>query len=227
MNWTNLDVGPGVLVRCAVVGFAEANCYVLACDETREAAVIDPGTMTADETSGIATETERLGLSVRYIVDTHGHPDHMSGNDFLKAAVGGEVLIHELDGFKLTDPTRNASRMFGFDVRVRPADRLLEDGETVTVGSVRLKVIHTPGHSAGGIALLGDGFVFTGDTLFAGSIGRSDLPCSSEEHTIAYDVLIDSIKGKLLTLPEETIVLTGHGPPTTIGEEKRSNPFLR
>lgn len=227
MEWTSFDVGPGVTVRGAVVGFAGANCYVIACDETREAAVIDPGTMSVDETSGITAEVERLRVNVRYIIDTHGHPDHMSGNDFLKAAVGGEVLIHELDAFKLTDPLRNASRMFGFEVHVKPADRLLADGERVTVGSVALRVLHTPGHSAGGIALLGDSFVFTGDTLFAGSIGRSDLPCSSEENTIAYDVLLDSIKEKLLTLPEETIVLAGHGPATTIGEEKRSNPFLR
>jgi glyoxylase-like metal-dependent hydrolase (beta-lactamase superfamily II) len=151
----------------------------------------------------------------------------MSGNDFLKAAVGGEVLIHELDAFKLTDPVRNASRMFGFDVRVKPADRLLEEGDTIPVGKVGLKALHTPGHSAGGIAILGEGFVFTGDTLFAGSIGRSDLPCSSDENTIAFEVLIVSIREKLLTLPEDTIVLAGHGPPTTIGEEKRSNPFLR
>jgi len=227
MEWMSFDVRPGVTVRAAVVGFAEANCYVLACDESREAGIIDPGTQGKDEASAIAAEIERLGASVRYIINTHGHPDHISGNDFLKAAVGGEVLIHELDAFKLTDPMRNASRMFGFDVRVKPADRLLEDGETIAVGKVELKVLHTPGHSAGGIALLGDGYVFTGDTLFAGSIGRSDLPCSSDENTIAYDVLLDSIRGRLLTLPEETIVLTGHGPPTTIGEEKRSNPFLR
>ena len=227
MEWTSFDVGPGAVVRCAVVGFAEANCYIVACDESRDAAVIDPGTMSVDETGGIAAEVERLGVRVLYVIDTHGHPDHMSGNDFLKAAVGGEVLIHELDAFKLTDPVRNASRMFGFDVRVRPADRLLADGDTVAVGNVELKVLHTPGHSAGGIALLGEGFVFTGDTLLAGSIGRSDLPCSSEENTIAYDVLLDSIRGKLLTLPDETVVLAGHGPPTTIGKEKRDNPFVR
>ena len=227
MDWTSFDVGPGVTVRGAVVGFAEANCYVLACDETHECAIIDPGTMDLEETSAIPAEVERLGVSVRYIINTHGHPDHMSGNDLLKAAVGGEVLIHELDGLKLMDPVRNASRMFGFDVRVKPADRLVREGETIAVGKLRLRVLHTPGHSAGGIALLGDGFVFTGDTLLGGSIGRSDLPCSSDESTIAYDVLIDSIRGKLLTLPEETVVLAGHGPSTTIGVEKRSNPFLR
>lgn len=227
MEWTSYDVGPGVIVRSAAVGFAEANCYLVACEETREGAVIDPGTMGTEETSAIAIEVERLGVIVRYIINTHGHPDHMSGNDLLKVAVGGDVLIHELDAFKLTDPLRNASRMFGLEVRVKPADRLIEDGETIAVGKVRLRVVHTPGHSAGGITLLGDGFAFTGDTLLAGSIGRTDLPCSSEENTIAYDVLLDSIKEKLLTLPEETVVLAGHGPPTTVGEEKRSNPFLR
>lgn len=227
MEWTSLDVGPPTIVRSAAVGFAEANCYVIACAETLEGAVIDPGTMNPEETSAIAAEVERLGITVRYIIDTHGHPDHMSGNDLLKAAVGGEVLIHELDGFKLTDPVRNASRMFGFDVHVKPADRLLREGEVVDVGKVRLRVAHTPGHSAGGIALVGDGFVFTGDTLFAGSIGRTDLPCSSEADAIAYDVLIDSIRGELLTLPDETVVLTGHGPPTTIGAEKEGNPFLK
>jgi hydroxyacylglutathione hydrolase len=227
MEWTSFDVGPTVTVEGTVVGFAEANCYVVACNETREAAIIDPGTMGVDETSGIAAEVERLGLNVRYIINTHGHPDHMSGNDMLKAVVGGDVLIHELDAFKLMDPLRNASRMFGFDVRVRPADRLLEDGEAVEVGKVRLRVVHTPGHSAGGIALRGDGFVFTGDTLFAGSIGRSDLPCSSEEGTIAYDVLLKSIREKLLTLSDDTVVLAGHGPATTIGEEREANPFLR
>ncbi len=227
MDWTSFDVGPGVTVRGAVVGFAEANCYVLACDETHEGAIIDPGTMGVEETSGIPAEVERLGVSVRYIINTHGHPDHISGNDLLKAAVGGEVLIHELDGLKLMDPVRNASRMFGFDVHVKPADRLLREGEVVTIGKVNLQVVYTPGHSAGGITLVGDGFAFTGDTLMAGTIGRTDLPCSSDESTIAYDVLIDSIRGKLLTLPEETVVLAGHGPATTIGVEKRSNPFLR
>jgi hydroxyacylglutathione hydrolase len=227
MEWTSYNVGPGVTVRGAVVGFAEANCYVLACDATQEAAVIDPGTMGPEETSAIAAEVERLGVRVRYIIDTHGHPDHMSGNDLLKVAVGGEVVIHELDGLKLTDPERNGSKLFGLDVRVRPADRLVREGEVIEVGKIRLKVVHTPGHSVGGVALLGEGFVFTGDTLFAGSIGRSDLPCSSDDNTNAYEVLLASIRDRLLTLPDETVVLAGHGPPTTIGAERAGNPFLR
>jgi glyoxylase-like metal-dependent hydrolase (beta-lactamase superfamily II) len=227
MEWVVHEVGEGVIVEHAVVGFAEANCYIVACARSREGSVIDPGTMSPDETSGIADEVERLGLRIHSIVNTHGHPDHMSGNDFLKVAVGGEVMIHELDGFKLTDPQRNASRMFGFDVRVKPADRLLSDGDVIEIGDVRLLVLHTPGHSAGHIALLGGGFVLSGDTLFAGSIGRTDLPCSSGENTIPYDVLLESIDEKLLTLPDDTIVLPGHGPPTTIGVERRANPFLR
>ncbi len=184
-DWTTHDVGRNVLLESTTVGFADANCYILGCRESLEGAVIDPGTMDREETSVIGKRVEELGLTIRYIVNTHGHPDHMSGNDFLKAAVGGEVLIHELDGF------------------------------------------HTPGHSAGGMALVGDGFVFTGDTLFAGSIGRSDLPCSSEENTVAYDVLLNSIRERLFDLPDDTLVLAGHGPTTTIGEERTTNPFVR
>ena len=226
MDWTSYDVGPGAVVERVVVGFAGANCYILGCTGTREAAVIDPGTTDPDETEAIVDEIRYLGLTVRYIVNTHGHPDHMSGNDALKSAVGGEVAIHELDAPKLTDPYLNGSLMFGLDVQVSPADRLLKDGEVLEIGDLALKVIHTPGHSVGGIALLGDGYVFTGDTLFAGSIGRSDLPDSSADGTIAYDVLLASIRGRLLTLPDRTLVLPGHGPVTTIGEEKATNPFV-
>lgn len=227
MDWTRVDLGSGIIAERAVVGFAEANCYIIADEASREAAVVDPGTGLRDECEAIAAETERLGLRVRYIFNTHGHPDHMWGNDLLKSAVGGETLIHELDGLKLTDPHRNGSTLFGLAVRVRPADRLLRDGDVLELGSLRLTVAHTPGHSVGGIVLVGDGFVLTGDTLFAGSVGRSDLPCSSEENTIAYEVLLDSIRTKLLTLPDDTIVLPGHGPNTTIGAERVGNPFLK
>ncbi len=226
-DWTTHDVGRNVLLESTTVGFADANCYILGCRESLEGAVIDPGTMDREETSVIGKRVEELGLTIRYIVNTHGHPDHMSGNDFLKAAVGGEVLIHELDGFKLTDPARNSSLMFGFNVYVSPADQFLKDGDVIELGTVLLTVRHTPGHSAGGMALVGDGFVFTGDTLFAGSIGRSDLPCSSEENTVAYDVLLNSIRERLFDLPDDTLVLAGHGPTTTIGEERTTNPFVR
>ena len=227
MNWVRDELGSGVLVEHAVVGFAAANCFIIADEETREAAVIDPGTDDPRELDAIVSEVRRLRLTLKYIINTHGHPDHMWGNDRLKAALGGDVLIHELDGLKLTDPERNSSVLFGYSVHVRPADRLLSDGETVKLGGIELKVAHTPGHSSGGVAFVGDGYVFTRDTLFAGSIGRSDLPCSCEGDAIAYEVLLSSIRDKLLTLPDETIVLPGHGPSTTIAIERSSNPFLR
>jgi glyoxylase-like metal-dependent hydrolase (beta-lactamase superfamily II) len=226
LQWTTYDLDPSVVTESAAVGFAAANCYLVGCSETLEGVVIDPGTMDTEDTREVADEARRLGLRIRYILNTHGHPDHMSGNDYLKVAVGGEVLIHQLDALKLTDPVRNASTLFGMDLHVSPPDALLRDGDVIRFGKLSLTVAHTPGHSSGGVAFLGDGYVFTGDTLFAGSIGRSDLPDSSDEGTSAYDVLLGSIRDKLLTLPDETVVLAGHGPATTIGRERKSNPFL-
>jgi len=227
LSWTIHEVNTNTVVESAVVGFAAANCYIVGCRETMEGVVIDPGTVGTDDTSEIANEVRRLGLHIKYILNTHGHPDHISGNDYLKVAVGGEVLIHQLDALKLTDPIRNASRMLGLDIHVSPPDDLLKGGDTVSFGNLSLSVAHTPGHTSGGVVFVGDGFVFTGDTLFAGSIGRSDLPDSSDEGTIAYDVLLQSIREKLLTLPDEAVVLSGHGPETTIGDERARNPFLR
>jgi len=225
--WTTYDIDPNLVIKSAVVGFASANCYVVGCNQTKEGVVIDPGTMDTTDTRELAEEIRRLGLHIVNILNTHGHPDHVSGNDYLKVAVGGEVLIHQLDALKLTDPVRNASRMFGMDMHVSPPDGVFKDGDVIAFGKHELRVAHTPGHSSGGVVFVGDGFVFTGDTLFAGSIGRSDLPDSSDEGTNAYDVLIDAIKEKLLTLPDETVVLAGHGPPSTIGRERATNPFLR
>jgi len=225
--WTTHDVKPDAIVESTVVGFAAANCYVVGCRETLEGVVIDPGTMDTEDTSELAAGVRRMNLNIRYILNTHGHPDHMSGNDYLKVAVGGEVLIHQLDALKLTDPLRNASRMFGMDMHVSPPDEVLKDGDVISFGNLSLTVAHTPGHSSGGVVFVGDGYVFSGDTLFAGSIGRSDLPDSSDEGTVAYDVLIRAINEKLLTLPDDTVVLCGHGPATTIGDERARNPFLR
>ena len=227
LSWTIHDVSPNALVESAVVGFAAANCYIVGCRETMEGVVIDPGTMNTDDTSEVANEIRRLGLRIRYILNTHGHPDHVSGNDYLKVAVGGEVLIHQLDALKLTDPVRSGATMFGMNMYVSPPDGLLKDGDTISFGDLSLTVAHTPGHSSGGVVFVGDGFVFTGDTLFSRSIGRSDLPDSSDEGTVAYEVLLRSIREKLLTLPDETVVLSGHGPETTIGNERALNPFLR
>lgn len=225
--WVSYDVGEQALLKGTAVGPADANCYILACLRTLRGVVIDPGTDTREEWMAIVDEALRNGLKVERILNTHGHPDHIAGNDLLRRAFGAEVAIHEYDGLKLTDPVLNSSRLFGIELRLSPADRLLKDGDVLKVGDIELTVLHTPGHSLGGMCLLGPGFVFTGDTLFAGSVGRTDLPASSRMGTDPWDVLAASIKDRLLPLPDDTIVLPGHGPATTIGEEKARNPYLR
>jgi len=227
MNWTTHEVGEGITVESAVVGFAEANCYIIASAATGDAAVIDPGTSDRRELDAIIQEIERLGVNVGVILNTHGHPDHMEGNDILKRALEADVAIHELDGLKLTDPDRNASRLFGMDIRVAPADRLLADDEIVEIGDITLKTVHTPGHSSGGVSFVGEGFAFTGDTLFAGGVGRTDLPCACDADLIAWEVLMESISTKLMTLPGETVLLPGHGPSTTVERERQSNSYIR
>lgn len=225
-DWTEHEIGPYVLIESIVVGLAEANCYILGCGKTGACAVIDPGTITEKETSQIVSEVGRLGFDVIWILNTHAHPDHFSGNDAVRAALGGKVLIHSRDALKLIDADLNCSSRMGLDITVSAADGSLNDGEIVWVGEIGLTVLHTPGHSSGGAAFLGDGFVFTGDTLFAGSVGRTDLPGGCLAGEDAWEVLMRSIHERLLTLPEETIVLPGHGPATSIGREKRTNPFL-
>jgi len=227
LMWTSHDVGPGVILEGTAVGFAEANCYILACEKKLRGVIVDPGTDVREEWTAIVDEALRHSLKIDRILNTHGHPDHFVGNDLLRRAFGAEVAIGEYDGLKLTDTVLNASRMFGLDIRASAADRLLKDGETLEVGDITLTVLHTPGHSLGEVAFLGPGFVFTGDTLFAGSVGRTDLPASSRVGTDPWDVLAASIRNKLLILPDDTVVLPGHGPATTIGIERKTNPHLR
>ncbi|MFZ5641949.1 MAG: MBL fold metallo-hydrolase [Bacillota bacterium] len=206
-----------MLIKCIPLGGMGANCYVVACDDTKEALVIDPG----GEPRPVLSFVEKEGLKVKYIVNTHGHIDHIMGNDLLKQATGARVLIHELDAEMLQNPRLNLSGFMGGSIKLAQADQLLTEGDTVEVGKVSLEVIHTPGHTRGGICLKGDGVVFTGDTLFSGSIGRSDFPGGSAE------TLINSIKTKLLPLPDDTAVYPGHMQESTMGEEKKYNPFLR
>lgn len=198
------------------VGALEANCYIVGCRETGEAAVVDPGA----EGERILSRLERLGLKCRYIILTHGHADHIGALARVREATGAQVLIHERDAGMLTSPARNMSMFVGQALRLEPADRLLNDGDEIQVGNLTLKVLHTPGHTPGGICLHLDDALITGDTLFAGSVGRSDFPGGSHEQ------LINSIKKKLLAFPPQTRVLPGHGPASTIGEEAADNPFL-
>ncbi|HUU28665.1 MAG TPA: MBL fold metallo-hydrolase, partial [archaeon] len=159
-------------------------------------------------------------LDVRYILNTHGHGDHIGANREIKEAYGAPLLIHQADALMLTDPELNISAAFGIPVTSPAADRYLLPGEKVSFGSLGLEVLWTPGHTPGGVSFYGAGVVFTGDTLFCGSIGRYDLPGGNES------LLVGSIKEKLHNLPHETLVLPGHGQNTTIGVEKNCNPFL-
>lgn len=213
--------GSAVIIKRFVVGGLETNCYLVGCTKTKEALIIDPGFDRKTEADAILKEIRRRGLHVLFIVNTHGHLDHISGNGILKEVTGASILIHEYDASMLTNPAKNLSQMFGFNVTSPPADRTLRDGDVIRAGDVELRVLHTPGHSRGSICLLGDGVVFTGDTLFAGSIGRTDFPGSS------YKEIMHSLKSRLMTLPNNVKVYPGTGPTSTIGEEKRRNPFLQ
>ncbi|MEW6082344.1 MAG: MBL fold metallo-hydrolase [Bacillota bacterium] len=199
------------------VGAFQANCYILGCERTKEGLVIDPGS----EPKRILDMVARMGLRVTTIVNTHAHVDHIGANLEVKNATGADLLIHEADEPYTKSSLKNLTLLSPFSAKPGQPDRLLKEGDSVLVGQeISLEVIHTPGHTPGGICLYGDGILFTGDTLFSGSIGRTDLPGGNLE------TLIASIREKLLILPEDTLVYPGHGPSSTIGDERSSNPFL-
>jgi hydroxyacylglutathione hydrolase len=192
-----------MIVKRFTVGWLSTNCYVVGCEETREAAVIDPGMDSEREAEPIMDFIKQNRLHIKYIINTHGHPDHVAGNAIMKKATGAPILIHESNSENVQ------------------ADKKLHEGNILQLGTLKLVVLHTPGHTPDGISLLGDNVVFTGDALFAGSVGRTDFIGGS------YKELIQSIKTKLLSLPDSFKIYSGHGPSTTIGEEKKHNPFLQ
>ncbi|NLW45562.1 MAG: MBL fold metallo-hydrolase [Syntrophomonadaceae bacterium] len=194
-----------------------ANCYIIGCEETREGAVIDPGA----GAEAILRIIREENLKIKYIINTHGHIDHIGANARIKEATGADILIHEADAKMLTSAAANFSMLMGRRITSPPASRLLKDGDIIKIGTtIELEVIHTPGHTPGGICLKTGNILFSGDTLFAGSIGRTDFPGGS------YKTLINSIKEKLMCLDDDVIVYPGHMQPTTIGFERKHNPFL-
>ncbi len=204
-------------VRCLEVGSMLANCYLVWCAETKEALVIDPG----GEGRRILAEIAREQLQVKYIVNTHGHVDHITADAEVRSATGAKLMIHEEDAPLLGKPDLNLSAYVGSVLQALQPDLLLHEGDEIACGKqVQLKVLHTPGHTRGGISLQAEGAIFTGDTLFAGSIGRTDFPGGS------YQDLIDSIKDKILVLDDACLVYPGHGPSSTVGYEREHNPFL-
>lgn len=207
-------------VEMFTVGRFFTNCYVVSCERTKEAIIIDPGFNTNFEAEKIFTFIDENVSRLKSIVDTHGHPDHTCGNKIIKEKFHVPILIHEYDAHMLEESSKKIGRFFGFENFSSPADTLLYDKDLVKFGEMALKVIHTPGHSRGSISLLGEKEIFTGDTLFQGSIGRTDFPESSEP-----DMRL-SLK-KLASLADHFVVYPGHGSMTNLGEEKRSNPFLQ
>jgi glyoxylase-like metal-dependent hydrolase (beta-lactamase superfamily II) len=202
--------------QLVIVGPLETNCYLFFCPETRECAIIDPGA----EAEKIFEAISSLSLKPVIILNTHGHVDHTGANLDLKERYQIPIALHPGDLPLLEEYLQLE---FGLLLGARPApnpDRLLTDGEKISVGQSVLQVIHSPGHSPGSVCFYTGHLLFAGDTLFSGGVGRTDLPGGS------WQDLAHSLKARVMALPDETVVLPGHGPKTTIGEERESNPYL-
>lgn len=204
--------GEMMLIEKLVVGLMESNCYIVGDASTKEVFIIDPG----GDYNKIKAFLDKDELKPQAIINTHGHGDHIGSNDEFDLP----IWIHRLDAGFLQDPSKNLSGAFGVFLKTRKAEKLLEDQDILRIGNFTLKVIHTPGHTPGSICLEGEAIVFTGDTLFNSGIGRTDFAYGSEED------IIDSIKQRLFTLDDKYIVYPGHGPDSTIGNEKLNNPFV-
>jgi glyoxylase-like metal-dependent hydrolase (beta-lactamase superfamily II) len=209
-----------MILRCLPVGPLDANCYILAAASPGPAVVIDPG---GDE-DRIAAALRELRLTPEALVLTHGHLDHVGAAAPMKKSFNAPLLVHARDA-SILDGSAASFYLPGLRVKPLRPDRLIADGEIVEAGGRRLRVLHTPGHSPGSVCLycpdVSPGLVFSGDTLFAGGVGRTDFPGGS------YESLMGSIRDRLLSLPDDTVVYPGHGPSSTIGKERRGNPFLQ
>ena len=206
-----------MIIKKLEVGPFASNCYIVGDEESKQGIVIDPG----DEAGRILNAVKDSGLDIKTIVLTHGHVDHTAAVREVAAATGARIVIHEED--VKTYGNKFVSIFLGIQHKSPPPpDSLLKDWDTVSAGKLNFSVIHTPGHSRGSICLLGEGVLFSGDTLFKCSIGRSDVPASGGDQ----EQLLESITKRLMVLEDDIKVYPGHGPETTIGAERRGNPFL-
>jgi hydroxyacylglutathione hydrolase len=206
-----------LILRGLELGNIGVNCYIIGCEETKDAAVIDPG----DNPRAVKRVLDGEGLNAIYIINTHGHIDHIGGNGGLQELTGAKILIHEKDAKMLTNSVSNFSFLMGNKVTSPPADQFIKEGDIIKIGNtIELEVLEVPGHTQGSVALKTGNIIFSGDALFYGSIGRTDFPGGS------YKQLITNIKEKLLCYDDEVIVYPGHGPATSIGFERENNPFL-
>ena len=195
----------------------ECNCTVLACGDTKDAVIIDPG----GEVERIAEIVDQYDLTVRAIIHTHAHLDHIYATRSVKEGHGGAVCLHKGDAF-LYDGFAMQAAMFGWKVQpTTPVERWIEHGDEIEMGKRKLSVIHTPGHTPGSVCFEVEGLLFAGDTLFRRSIGRTDLPGGDSK------LIARSIKERLYTRDPDTLVIPGHGPTTTVGDEAKANPFVR
>jgi hydroxyacylglutathione hydrolase len=212
----NAERGSGVAeaIERLVVGPLATNCYILKSGD--ELAVIDPG----GDAERILAKAKELGGTLKYVVDTHGHIDHIAANREVIEATGAQLLIHELDARLLAHPDQNLASLMGMELASPAPSRLLKEGEKVVVGEDEMEVLHTPGHTPGGICLLGSEYAFTGDTLFLDSIGRVDFPGGSEEQ------MMGSLARLQTVLKKDTEILPGHGEPGRFGRALLVNPFL-
>jgi glyoxylase-like metal-dependent hydrolase (beta-lactamase superfamily II) len=215
---TNMQVykNEDLILERFEVGPFMVNAYILGCLKTSEAAIIDPG----DEGDRILKRCEELNLTPKFILNTHGHADHIIDNRYVKEKSKAQIVIHALDADMLTDAEKNRSVFFGMPLTSLPADLQFKEGENFTVGEISLEVLLLPGHSPGSVCLFHDPIAIVGDVLFAGSIGRTDFPGGS------YEMLVNNIRTKLLPLGDHVLAFPGHGPETTLGQERRTNPFL-
>ena len=209
---------PTVQVRMLTLGPMQTNCYVVGCEETYQAAIIDP----AWDGTSIVAMTDEFGFDITHILLTHSHFDHVAGLLDVKNATNAPIYIHP-DAVEMLRSTTMSAALWGFKVPAPPPpDETLAGGQVVQVGNLSLQVMDTPGHAPGHVSFYIPDYriIFDGDVLFSGGIGRTDLPGGD------YNLLMESIKEKLMLLPDETRVFSGHGPATTIGQERSSNPFL-